>query len=243
MRREAGNARGRDTRTAPRQTKRVARPSKSLIAATQAEEREAVLQRFSVSRETAEKLDAYAALLQRWQAAINLVSPASLPHLWTRHIGDSLALHAVAPGPLRWTDIGSGGGLPGLVLAICNRTREGARVDLVESNNKKAAFLREAARELGLPVAVHAVRIEEAGAVIAGAEAVSARALASLDVLLGFVAPHLSPNAACFFPKGESFEAEIAQASAQWRFDMVKHPSTTGGEDAAILEIRNVARL
>ena len=214
-------------------------------AATEAkltEERALVLSRHGVSRETVERLDGFVALLRQWQAKINLVSPTTVPELWTRHLEDGLQLGELARGPSRWVDLGSGAGFPGLVLAILLAGREGAHVDLVESNDKKAAFLRAAARELALPVSVHAERIEDCGAILGRAEAVSARALASLPDLFALVAPHLAPGAVCWFPKGRSHEGEIAEASAHWRFDMVKHASHIE-DGSVVLEIRNLTAL
>lgn len=214
-------------------------------AATEAkleEERALVLSRNAVSRETVERLDRFVALLREWQARINLVSPATVPEIWTRHVEDGLALGRIARAPLRWADIGSGAGLPGLVLAILLKEREGGHVALVESNGKKAAFLRAVVRDMALPATVHAARIEACGEAIAGAEAVSARALAALPLLLDLVAPHLSPDAACWFLKGRAVDEEIGEAAALWRFDMVKHSLPT--EDGAVLlEIRRPERL
>ncbi len=207
-----------------------------------AEERALVLSRHGVSRETVDRLDAFVALLRQWQAKINLVSPTTVPELWTRHLEDGLQLTELAKGTLRWADLGSGAGFPGLVVAIVLAGREGAHVDLVESNAKKAAFLRAAVRELDLPAAVHAERIEDCGEVLGAAEAVSARALAGLPDLFALVAPHLTQGAVCWFPKGRTHDEEIADASAHWRFDMVKHPSHIE-DGSVVLEIRNLKAL
>ncbi|WP_062015297.1 16S rRNA (guanine(527)-N(7))-methyltransferase RsmG [Aureimonas sp. AU4] len=220
---------------------RKAAPSKPRMgrAATEAklaEERSLVLSRHGVSRETVERLDRFVALLRQWQARINLVSPATVPEIWTRHIEDGLILGELGRRHLRWADIGSGAGLPGLVLAILMAEREGGHVDLVEANAKKVAFLRTVQRELQLPATVHAARIESCGAVLAAVEAVSARALAPLDELLALTEPHLSARATRWFLKGRAHEEEIAKAAAQWRLDMVKHPLIEDG--SVILEIR-----
>lgn len=198
----------------------------------------AVLDRWPVSRETRDRLAAYASLVRTWQKHINLVAPSTLPTLWSRHIEDDLWLNSVA-GPVRhWADIGSGGGFPGLVLACLAAERPGHHVDLVEANAKKSAFLRTVIRELSLPANVHCQRIEAAGAVLEQAGAISARALASLESLLGLVAPSIEPKAVCYFLKGRAHEREVADATAHWHFDMVKHPSRTEAE-SVILEIRN----
>lgn len=215
---------------------------KAATDAKLAEERALVLSRHAVSRETGERLDAYVALLRTWQKSINLVSPATIPEIWTRHVEDGLVLGERAKGVSRWADLGSGAGLPGLILAILLADREGAMVHLVESNAKKAAFLRTVARELALPATVHASRIEDCRAVLAGVEAISARALASLDDLFGLVAPHAGPETVYWFLKGRAHESEITDAAAHWRFDMVKHASPV--EDGSVLlEIRSLERL
>ncbi|SKA35479.1 16S rRNA (guanine(527)-N(7))-methyltransferase RsmG [Consotaella salsifontis] len=207
------------------------------IAAADSREREAVLA--NVSRETAERIDLFVALLLKWQQRINLIAPASIPSLWTRHVADGLALAQVASAPARWLDLGSGGGFPGIVLAIATAGRPGAHVDLIESNGKKAAFLRAALAEAGVSGTVHCRRIEECGGLFPAADAVSARALASLDHLLALVQPHLPAQTPCFFLKGQGHLGEIAEASAHWRFTMVKHPSAVEA-GAVILEVSDV---
>lgn len=202
-------------------------------------DREACLRSRNVSRETLDRLDRYVALLLAWQAKTNLVAPSTLPRIWTRHIADSLQFAAAAPGIVRWADIGSGGGFPGLVTAILLADQPDAHVALVESTEKKAAFLRLVIRELGLPAKVHASRIEVAGDVLSKADAVSARALASLDTLLGLVAGRIRPDIPCYFAKGKAHEAEIAEATAHWRFSVVQHSSTIE-PDSVILEVRDI---
>jgi 16S rRNA (guanine527-N7)-methyltransferase len=196
----------------------------------------------NVSRETLEGLDRFVALLLQWQVKTNLVAPSTLGEIWSRHIEDSLQLAELAPGPLRWVDLGSGAGFPGIILGICQKRLPNAHVDLVESNAKKAAFLRAIIRETGIAATVHAERIEDCGVVLAKAGAVSARALASLDTLLGFVAGRIPREIPCYFAKGRRHDEEIIDASAHWRFTMVKHSSTVEA-DSAILEIRDIAPL
>nr|WP_255618239.1 16S rRNA (guanine(527)-N(7))-methyltransferase RsmG [Aurantimonas sp. VKM B-3413] len=184
-----------------------------------------------------ERLDRYVALLTAWQDRINLVAPSTIGDVWMRHIADSTVLERLLPSFGRSVDLGSGAGLPGLVIAAC---RPGASVDLVESNAKKAAFLRTAQREIGAAGTVLAARIEDCSAALEGAEIVTARALASLDELLGLVGPHLSGSARCFFPKGRNHEQEITEAAAHWRFSVVKHES--GLDDGSVvLEIGDIA--
>src|SRR5690242_8337682 len=114
-----------------------------------------------VSRETESRLDRYIELLGQWQTKTNLVAPSTLPHLWTRHVADSLQLLSLAPDAKTWVDLGSGGGFPGIVLACALAEKPGSVVHLVERNSKKAAFLREALRITGAPGIVHATRIED----------------------------------------------------------------------------------
>lgn len=223
-------------RAVPR-TKRTVPVDRAILDA----DRAALLARRPVSRETLARLDRYVALLLEWQSKTNLIAPSTLGEIWTRHIDDSLQVHDLAPSARRWCDMGSGAGFPGIVLAIAQAEAPDAHVDLIESNDKKAAFLRAVIRETGIAATVHASRIEDCGAVLARADAVSARALASLDMLLGFVAGHIRPEIPCFFAKGGQHSEEIIDASRHWRFTLVKHASATR-EDAAILEVSAIAR-
>src|SRR5262245_1675406 len=142
-------------------------------------DRAAALALTPVSRETAERLDRFVDVLLAWQKTTNLISPSTLPHIWTRHIADSLQLIDLAPDARAWIDLGSGGGCPGLVIACALADRDGAAVHLVESNSKKAAFLREAGRAAKAPVTVHAMRVEKFVDSYEGpADVVTARALA-----------------------------------------------------------------
>ncbi|MGU3536419.1 16S rRNA (guanine(527)-N(7))-methyltransferase RsmG [Methylobacterium sp. A54F] len=180
-----------------------------------------------VSRETAERLDLYVAQLQRWQRVKNLVGPATLAEVWTRHVADALQLLALAPQATRWLDLGSGAGIPGLILAIAGAERPGFAVDLVESNARKCAFLSEAARLTGAPALVHNARIESVIADHAGAEIVCARALAPLTQLLAWTAPLLKSGTTGLFPKGRDVEAELTEAAQAWRFRYDLLPSQT----------------
>lgn len=192
-----------------------------------------------VSRETMARLDLIADLLTHWQKTINLVSPATLPDLWTRHMDDSLQLLDLAPPPpLHWVDLGSGGGFPGLVVAAVLAERPGSQVHLVESDTRKAAFLREAARRAGLPASVHPQRIEQAAAPLApGTQVVSARALAPLPKLLELAAPFLAEGALGIFPKGKDAESELTAARKGWTLDAELRPSRSD-PDARVLLVR-----
>ena len=177
------------------------------------------------------RLTLYADLLVRWQATINLISPKTLPDLWTRHIGDSLQVQAAAPEARRWVDFGSGGGFPGLVTAILLADEPDASVHLVESDKRKAAFLRTVARETGIAATVHAERIEAfvpAHLMRVDAEpvdAVSARALASLPQLVAYAQPFLEAGAVGVFPQGESALAELTGSDLDRRFRIDTVPS------------------
>ncbi|OYX74399.1 MAG: 16S rRNA (guanine(527)-N(7))-methyltransferase RsmG [Rhizobiales bacterium 32-66-11] len=176
----------------------------------------------NVSRETFSRLETIADLLTKWQKTINLVSPATIPELWTRHIADSLQLMTHVRDDVRaWVDLGSGGGFPGLVVAAVLAEREGAHVDLVESDSRKSAFLREAARLADLPVSVHPQRIEQVAAALApGKQVVSARALAPLPKLLGLTAPFFDAGAIGIFPKGKDWQRELTEARKDWTLDL-----------------------
>ena len=197
------------------------------------------LHRDSVSRETWDRLDQLVALLLRWQKSVNLVAPSTLPTLWTRHVADSLQLLKIVPEARAWVDLGSGAGFPGLVLACALADRAGGAVHLVESNQKKAGFLRECTRILGVPAIVHAIRIED---FVAGDaprfDIVTARALAPLSGLLRYANPLLKSGAAALFPKGQDVEAELTEASKSWSMDYTLIPSETDPQ-GRIVHLRN----
>lgn len=195
-----------------------------------------------VSRETRDRLSQLGALLAKWNPVINLVSRATLADSWNRHILDSAQLFEYAPaGTTRWADLGSGGGFPGLVIAVLALERAPEmRVVLVESDQRKAAFLNQAARDLGLNAEVIRQRIEIAAPL--RADVVSARALAPLSQLCGFAARHLRANGVALFPKGANHAAELDAASKEWRFDVRTHASKTDAS-AVIYELREIAHV
>ncbi len=194
-----------------------------------------------VSRETWERLDGFVALLLKWQKTTNLVASSTLPYLWTRHIADSLQLPALAPGARRWIDLGAGAGFPGLVIA-CGLVGVG-QVHLVESNQKKVAFLREAIRTLGLPAIVHAARIEDSLARIEEPfDVVTARALAPLDRLIGYAIPLLKTGALGVFPKGQDVEAELTEAAKSWSIEAELLPSLTDPRSRIVI-LRRATKL
>jgi 16S rRNA (guanine527-N7)-methyltransferase len=201
-------------------------------------DRARALQLTPVSRETEADLEVLVAELTRWQQAKNLVSPATLDQVWTRHIADSLQLFALAATAKRWLDLGSGGGFPGLVLGICLK-QTGGHIDLVESNARKCAFLRHAARVTGAPVRVHQRRIEEAMPHFIGqVDVVTARALAPLSDLLGWCKELLRTGTLGLFPKGEQLDAELTDSSRYWRIQASTVPSKTEAS-ARILLVRS----
>lgn len=194
-----------------------------------------------VSRETIAALQALEALVRRWNPAVNLVSRASLASLWDRHIVDSVQVFDLRPeSTAHWVDLGSGAGFPGLVVAILARdARVQMRITLVEADSRKATFLREAARTLGLSVTVLSDRIEALPGL--DADVLSARALAPLAALLAFAAIHLRKGGLAIFPKGARHGDEVAAARQLWTFDCETHQSKTE-PGAAVLTIRNIER-
>lgn len=214
---------------------------------------------FKVSRETLERLNLYESLLRVWQPRINLVAEKTLGELWHRHFADSAQLAAlIPPGTRRLVDLGTGGGFPGLVLAILLGGRHvgggaatgGSRgsaggylveVVLLESDARKAAFLREVARKTGTAVEILSTRIEnpETQTKLGVVDVVTARALAPVVRLLGLAAPLFGPDTVGLFLKGRSVQAEIEAARALWAFDVSLVNSVTA-DDARIAVIRQL---
>jgi 16S rRNA (guanine527-N7)-methyltransferase len=190
-----------------------------------------------VPRETLLALERFSALLLRWNRTVNLISPRDEPLLWDRHIADSLQLvPLIDPLPAHATDLGSGAGFPGLILAIAT----GVPFDLIEADQRKAAFLREAIRITGAPARVCAVRIESAK--LAPTPLITARALAPLPKLLDLAAPFLTHGGHCLFLKGANVQMELTHAAAQWHMQVEHLPSRTA-PDACILRISNLSRV
>jgi 16S rRNA (guanine527-N7)-methyltransferase len=182
----------------------------------QTTDRERAARWLNVSRETWVKLELYEDRLRRWQRVKNLVAPSTLDQIWSRHFADSqqiLAHARTAEGyPKTWVDLGSGGGFPGLVIAICLAGTD-ARVHLVESDHRKCAFLRDVARETQAPAVVHNLRIEDCYADVGRVDMVTARALAPLWKLLDLAAPFIEDGAKCLFLKGQDVESELTEAT------------------------------
>lgn len=186
--------------------------------------------------ETKIRLERFADLLTRWNSRINLVAPRDLPNLWTRHISDSLQLIPHLPPGMPFTDLGSGAGFPGLIIAICTNNP----VTLIEADIRKASFLREAARETGTRAVVVNTRIENAA--IPAAPVITARALAPLPLLLDLAVPHLRPDGICLFLKGRRAEDELTDALTRWHMTIARVPSRTDPEGVilALSQIRPV---
>lgn len=188
---------------------------------------------FGISRETLDKLETYAALLTRWQKTINLVAPSTLDDIWHRHFADSAQLLKLAPdGARHWLDVGSGAGFPGLVLAILAAERGMSRHTLIESDTRKAAFLREVARATGVAVEIITARIElpETAAKVREVNCVTARALAPMPRLASWVAPYFGAETVGLFLKGREVAAELDEARRGWDFEYQLLPSLTDGE-------------
>ena len=175
-----------------------------------------------VSRETMAKLAAYEALIFRWQKKINLVSRASLDQIWQRHFLDCWQMiHHIRPTDHRLADLGSGNGMPGIIFALCTDLE----VILIESDRRKAVFLNEAVRVLGLQVKIAPRRIENLPPL--GVDIITARALAPLNQLLDYAHTHINKNGICIFAKGRQLQTEIKNAKKQWRLTSESFNSKT----------------
>jgi 16S rRNA (guanine527-N7)-methyltransferase len=195
----------------------------------------------NVSRETLADLQAYMQLLEKWNKAINLVAKSTIDDAWNRHILDSAQLFPHAAAGNTWADIGSGGGFPGMVIAILAKSwRPDLRVTLIEADQRKAVFLREVARATNTPVKLLSQRIETVPPL--GADTLSARAFAPLDVMMPYVAQHMATDGVALLPKGSHYPQEVANARKSWNFDCQIMPSQTNAE-AVILKIQGVRRV
>lgn len=195
-----------------------------------------------VPRETLDRLRQYEGLLAKWQKAINLVGPATLPDSWARHFVDSAQLAPLIPaGAKTLYDLGSGAGFPGLVLAAL---RPDLAVTLIESDQKKCAFLATVSHETKTPVKILTRRIEQAAADTPAPDVVTARALASLADLLHYIKPWVqaNPPLVCIFPKGAQALAEIGEAQGFAQFDQQEIPSLTD-RAARVLVLSNIRYL
>lgn len=183
-------------------------------------------------------LEAYRGLLEDWNQRMNLVGPATLPDFWSRHALDSAQLLVLAPGALTWADLGTGAGLPGVVLAILGRNRPGFHVHLVESMAKRCRFLEAVADQLSLPASVHNARAEALDLTV---DIVTSRACAPLVRLLGYARPYFRRGATGLFLKGQDVVAEIEDATRSWDFEVEILPSLSD-DRGRILRIRSSGR-
>ncbi|TCD16706.1 16S rRNA (guanine(527)-N(7))-methyltransferase RsmG [Oricola cellulosilytica] len=193
----------------------------------------------SVSRETLHRLELFADLYAKWTPRINLTAPSTHGDFWTRHIGDSAQLLELAPDAKHWIDLGSGGGFPGMVVAILLENSQDRKVELVESNRKKTSFLHVVKTQCAPSCVIRSERIE---AVVARTEApdiVTARALAPLPALIEMIAPWARAGARALLHKGRGYAAEIAESRAKWEFDLVEHRSRVDA-DSVVLEVANL---
>lgn len=195
----------------------------------------------NVSRETFERLTVFVQLVEKWNPRINLISKSSIPNIWDRHVADSVQLYRLAPESGSWVDIGSGGGFPGVIIAIlaAEDVNRGP-ITLVESDQRKSTFLRTAIRELALSATVLSKRIE--GLPPLNADVLSARALADLTALLGYAKYHLKPDGIAVFPKGAKWQKEHEDAQRLWSYSCEPIKSLTDPL-AAVLKIKDIAHV
>jgi len=188
-----------------------------------------------VSRETYEELTQFVDLARKWTSKINLIAPSTVGEIWNRHVADSAQIYALAPKSfINWVDIGSGGGFPGIIIAILAKAdRSNASITLIESDQRKATFLRTAIRELTLPARVIAARSEETAPQIA--DVVSARAVTSLSAIMPHLQRHLSLTGYALLHKGKRYQQEISQARQSWSFDLEERPSLTDPEGRIVV--------
>lgn len=200
-----------------------------------------VMAEFDVSRETRIRIETYVDLLLSWQKKINLIGPATVANVWERHIHDSLQLLPLLPVNTRTlAELGSGAGIPGMILSIA----AGLEAHFYESNAKKAAFLREAARRTGTKAHVHVVRLEtlSSSPTVPTVDCVVARALAPLNLLLDYAEPFLARGALGLFHKGEDVDAELIEATKNWKIEYKKYPSRSDAR-GTILAIYEATRV
>ena len=195
----------------------------------------------NVSRETLAQLRGFETLVQKWTKKINLVSNRDADQVWDRHIVDSVQVYNLAPREGSWLDIGSGGGFPGIVVAILAKEETPERrFTLVDSDQRKCAFLRTAARELKLNVSVVSDRVEKMASM--NVAVMSARAMDDLDGLLSHTERHLISGGTALFPKGASWKNEHEAAQRNWSYEIEPIRSETN-PDATILKIKGLSRV
>lgn len=202
-------------------------PSNRAVA-DRARDRELALRATPSLRPFVEELKLYDELLRKWQKSTNLVAPGTLPNIWFRHFADSAQVLDAFPEIASWADLGSGAGFPGMVMAICLKDRPGAEVHLIESDQRKAAFLRAVSRETGARAHVHLGRIEAELPRLEGEIlGVTARALAPLSQLVEWSRELLLKNATAVFLKGEDWAKELTDSHAADNFQIKTIESRT----------------
>ncbi|MDP2411654.1 MAG: 16S rRNA (guanine(527)-N(7))-methyltransferase RsmG [Pseudolabrys sp.] len=196
----------------------------------------AALKLQNVSRETLQRLEHFVDLLLLWQQKMNLIAPSTIPFIWTRHVADSLQLLEHAPDAKIWLDFGSGGGFPAIPIACALAERTGSMVHLVESNGKKAAFLREAVRVTGVRAQVHLARAEKFSlSPVESVDVVTARALSPLKLLCDQAFPWIEKGALALFPKGQDIDAELTEATKYWTIEAEVAPSKTSATGCIVI--------
>jgi 16S rRNA (guanine527-N7)-methyltransferase len=183
-------------------------------------------------------LERYRSYLEDWNQRMNLVGPATLPVFWSRHAWDSAQVLPLAPDALVWADLGTGAGLPGIVLAILGKDRPGFHVHLVESMAKRCRFLSEVVDGLSLPATVHNSRAEDLSMPV---DIVTARACAPLSRLLGYARPYLHRGVTALFLKGQDVAAEMEEAAKSWDFEADVLPSQSDAR-GRIVRVRRLGR-
>lgn len=195
----------------------------------------------SVSRETFERLESFVQLVEKWNPKINLISKSSVSAIWDRHIADSMQLYGLVPKFNVWLDIGSGGGFPGIVISILSMEDSGnSAITMVESDQRKSAFLRTVIRELGLAATVISERIEKIPSL--NADVVSARALSDLSGLLRYTNQHLRKDGVGLFLKGAKWREEHEEAQREWSYSCEPIKSLTDPL-AAVLKIKDITHV
>jgi 16S rRNA (guanine527-N7)-methyltransferase len=191
-----------------------------------------------VSRETEERLDIYIRLLARWRKSTNLISDHALTSVWTRHVADSAQIKLINPRAIRWLDVGSGAGFPGIILAIQLASVKGAEVHCIESDQRKCAFLRDAARATCVPVTVHSIRIQSLRISAFGAiDGITARAFAPLSRTLEMARGWLEVGAVGIFPRGKTAVPQLQQDYLSSNYCIEVVPSVVE-PSAAFLKVR-----
>ncbi len=192
------------------------------------------LKRFDVSRETISRLEVHRQMLLKWRSIKNLIGPATVDEIWSRHFADSLQLRKIEPSAVTWIDIGTGAGFPGLVIAADLADIPTARVHLIEADHRRCAFLRETARAMGVNVIIHCGRAEDILKHLPLVNVITARAVAPLCKLVDLASPLLEQGAKCLFPRGRTYPSELTDLKVKSNFEISIIPSLTDPAAAVI---------